>query len=103
MALENQIVAIGSVRGQTPSRFGREHNLLFALPLQLRNQPFAASHSIDIGGVYESHSAIDGLTERSQRFGITHVTLCAADSPGAEADVGNPPTRASQFAIVHKK
>ena len=93
------VVAFGGVRREAAPGLGGDHDFLFALALQLRDQPLAAAHAVDIGGVDEVDAAIDGLVQRGQRFVVANVSPCAANGPCAKTDFRNLPAGPSQRSI----
>src|ERR1700687_1250742 len=94
-------VSFDCLARQTAAGFRGHHDLALFTLFELSNQTFAAAIAVDVGGVDKIHSAVDGFVQRSEGFIVRNTAPCAADGPGAKADVRNFPTGASELTVGH--
>src|SRR5207253_644457 len=94
------VVSVRGVRVEAAPGLGGDHDFLFTLALELRDQALTAAHSVDVRGIDEIHAAIDGLVEGGDGLRIVHRPPGAADGPCSETDIRDLPTSTSEFAIV---
>jgi hypothetical protein len=80
------VVTTGNVRIQAPSRLSCDIERIAAFIAQLRQQPFTAPITIDVGSVKEIHASIKRTMKRCQRLLIIHSAPLGANCPGTEAN-----------------
>jgi hypothetical protein len=95
------VVSIRGVRREAAPRLGGDKDLRLAIALQLRNQPLAPSHAVDIGRVDEVDAAVDRRVQRGERLGIVHISPASSDRPRAKTDLRHLPAGTAQLAIIH--
>ena len=78
--------------------------IISSLPalLELCDEALASAIAIDIRGVEEIDSGIDGLVQSRQRILVRNMAPGAANRPRAKADLCNFPTGATQQTVVHR-
>src|SRR6185369_8413060 len=95
------VVTTGNVRIQAASRLSCDIKRIAAFIAQLRQQPFTAPITINVGGVKKIHAPVKSTMKRCQRLPIIHSTPLGANCPGAEANRRYFPSGASQFTMLH--
>src|SRR4029079_2775827 len=95
-------IALGSLFRQLPACLGQHHNFFFTFLLQTRNQALAASVAVNICGVDEVDSGIDGGIQGFHGFFVAHLSPSASNGPSSKADLRNIPSRAAQRSILHR-
>jgi hypothetical protein len=95
-------VALDGLRRQPPAGLGRDVNR-FARPFaaQPRDQPLAAPVAVDIGGVDEIDTRVDGGVQCAHRLLVVDRAPRSADRPGAETNGRDLQSAPSQRPIFH--
>jgi len=65
--------------GKPASRLRGHHNVSRALFPQAGREPFAATVTVDVGGVDEVHAGVDGGMKRAHGIGVVDGSPGAAD------------------------
>ena len=96
------VVAVGGVRREPPAGLRNDVERLRPFAAEPCDEAFGEAVAVDVGGVKEIDTGVDGCMERGKRgFLVGASPLATADGPGAEADLRDIPTGATEGACVH--
>src|SRR5271165_956928 len=95
-------VAFDRLPRQAATRLGGNNDFIFAVLLQASDQTFAAAVAVDVSGIDKIDTGVDCLVQSGESIFVGNVPPRTANGPGAEADLRDFPTGATERAVVHQ-